>query len=224
MKTDKRRNDLRKIHGYSSTPTDLEHAMMAVCAGLDSYRTYELAVRLIAEEFCQDKKRIYEALEVCNLLEGVWEEFSIVYNYSGASVRDLVVHLYEGSYNRTFIKDLNDFVLNLKIAIPKTCDSSLSERKALEYYQSDDYIRAVKSFGRTRDDLMYHLISDLDIRGVLKSSGTTIIADGASLYEKYMEIIPFSPGDLFSQKERDVFNNWKSISAEELENSVILNL
>lgn len=198
--------------------------MMAVCAGLDSYRTYELAVRLIAEEFCQDKKRIYEALEVCNLLEGVWEEFSIVYNYSGASVRDLVVHLYEGSYNRTFIKDLNDFVLNLKIAIPKTCDSSLSERKALEYYQSDDYIRAVKSFGRTRDDLMYHLISDLDIRGVLKSSGTTIIADGASLYEKYMEIIPFSPGDLFSQKERDVFNNWKSISAEELENSVILNL
>lgn len=107
FKTEKRRHDLRKIQDFSSSSNNLEHAMMAVCAGLGSYRIYDLAVRLIAEEFCQDKKRIYEALEACNLLEGVWEEFSIGYDYSGSSVRDFVVHLYEGSYNRTFSLDFN---------------------------------------------------------------------------------------------------------------------
>ena len=107
FKVDKRRNDLRKIRGYNSTPIELEHAMMAVCAGLEYYRSYELAVNLIFEEFCLNKKRIYESLEVSNLLPDVWEEFSNLYNYNGSSVRDFVVHLYEGSYNRAFNLDSN---------------------------------------------------------------------------------------------------------------------
>lgn len=107
FKVDKRCNDLRKIRGYNSTPIELEHAMMAVCAGLEYYRSYELAVKLIFEEFCQSKKRIYESLEVSNLLPNVWEEFSNLYDYNGSSVRDFVVHLYEGSYNRAFNLDSN---------------------------------------------------------------------------------------------------------------------
>lgn len=104
---DRRRGDLRKIRGYNATPLELEHAMMAVCAGLEYYRVYEFAVKLIHEEFCQDKKRIYEALEVSNLLQEVWVEFSKVYGYSGSSIRDFAVSLYEGSYNRTFSLDSN---------------------------------------------------------------------------------------------------------------------
>lgn len=107
FKTDKRRNDLRKVRGYNSTPIELEHAMMAVCAGMDFYRVYEFATKLIHEEFCQEKKRIYESLEVSNLLPNLWEEFSNVYGYAGSSVRDFVVHLYEGSYNRAFNLDTN---------------------------------------------------------------------------------------------------------------------
>lgn len=154
FKTDKRRNDLRKIHGYSSTPIALEHAMIAVCAGLDTYRIYDLAARLIAEEFCQDKKRIYEALDICNLLSGVWSEFANAYDYSGASVRDFVVHLYDGSYNRSFSLDSN--VSNESRMLMSSLKNTLNENdlSVLSDYAYDQLGIEMKISSRSYKELL----------------------------------------------------------------------
>ncbi len=107
FKSEKRRNDLRKIPGYNSSPLELERAMIAASAGMDYYRVYEFVVRLIQEEFCLEKKRILDNLEASALLPDVWREFSSVYGYTGSSIRDFTVYLYEGSYNRAFNLDAN---------------------------------------------------------------------------------------------------------------------
>lgn len=107
FKVEKRRNDLVRIQGYNSSPIELERAMMAASAGMEYYRVYEGAVKLIQEEFCREKKRIYDSLEASNLLPDVWKEFSSVYGYNGSSIRDFVVFLYEGSYKRAFNLDSN---------------------------------------------------------------------------------------------------------------------
>ncbi len=107
FKAEKRRNDLKKVQGYNSSPFKLVEAMMAVSAGMEYYKVYEFAERLIQEEFCWDKKHIYENLEASNLLPDVWKEFSDVYGYTGSSIRDFTVSLYEGSYNRYFNLDSN---------------------------------------------------------------------------------------------------------------------
>lgn len=107
FKTEKRRNDLVRVAGYNTSPIELERAMLAASAGMEYYRVYEFALKLIQEEFCRDKKRIYENLEASNLLPDVWKEFSDVYGYTGSSIRDFVVSLYEGSYKRAFNLDSN---------------------------------------------------------------------------------------------------------------------
>lgn len=105
FRAEKRGTELRKINGYGASPQELEHAMIAVCAGMETYRCHELAVKLIAEEFQGGRKKIIEALESCNLSGDVWEEFAEAYGYSGSSIRDFTVYLYEGSYNRAFSLD-----------------------------------------------------------------------------------------------------------------------
>lgn len=107
FKAEKRRNDLMNVQGYNSSPLEMVRAMMALSSGMEYYRVYEFAAKLITEEFCREKKRIYENLETAALLPDVWKEFSDVYGYTGSSIRDFTVSLYEKSYKRSFNLDSN---------------------------------------------------------------------------------------------------------------------
>ncbi len=102
FKAEKRRNDLVRIHGYNSSSYDLLKAMAAVCAGLDCYKLNDLVIALIKEEFLENKKRIYDALESSSLLDFVWQEISENYQYSGSSIRDFALTLYERSFSYSF--------------------------------------------------------------------------------------------------------------------------
>ena len=168
FKSEKRCNDLKKINGYNSSAQDLEKAMISVCANLESYKPYEIAAKLIKEEFCQEKKKIYECLELSNLLFSLWNIFSDVYGYSGSNLSDFAVFIYEQSYKNTF--DPNYRVLDeIKILLSfLTNDFDSDDLDVVSDYAYDQLGIKMKISGFQYQDLLcfydYKIIDDLIIK------------------------------------------------------------
>ena len=115
FKNEKKASAIRNISGYKSSPQNLARAMLAVMSGLDVFRIEDFVVTLIKDDF-MGEKRILGNLESCNLTNDALNEIRLAYAYSGSSIRDFIVYLYEHSFNKAFGLD-NPLSTNEKILL-----------------------------------------------------------------------------------------------------------
>lgn len=181
FKNEKRKNDLRKIRGYNSTPTDLEHAMLAVSAGIESYNLDEIAVVLIDEAFNSEKAKAMENIALCNLNSVLWSEILDVYRYEGSDIKDFSVFLFEDSFNRCFGLDTKGSV-DAKILLShlknKVSLSSLNtisrysyEQLGMDFILSEKDIKSIVPFGDYKgiDRIIVSELADRVLKGSIVS-------------------------------------------------------